>query len=477
LDVAREAALQRKFVIQKRLDQQILLYRVMYQLSTGAVDLCGDRVSGATGMVTVSAKMFPGEYRAVAQSEYGFDDGLTVAAVVPRSPAQMAGLEPGDHIFSINGTAVAAAPDDAKTLRAMFRNSADAQAPVSMVIRRGGSNHTLAITPLRACDYPAIPIDDTEINAFADGNQVFVTTAMLNFIRSDQELAVVISHEMSHNILGHIDKERQNEVVGTLAGLALDIAVAATTGVNTQFYRTGDALGKMAFSVQFEQEADYEGFYVMRHAGYALDGAANFWRRFAAELPASITVRTTHPTSPERFLALESAMNEINLKEMRNVALLPNLQPGKSGQTTTQFAAAPAINTGQQTALGSPPPTIRTSVVPSENSVNARQTVATPAKPGLGIIGGTLEAYDNGPTTLVTDPHGAWVDGVVVGSPAGIAGIKPGDIVRSSDGYRVNSFDQLNEYAARSTPGSTVRLSVWRGQQLIVIPVKLKAGE
>ena len=267
LDVAREAALQRKFVIEKRRDQQILLSRVMYKLSTGAADFCGEKVTGAIGTVTMTAKAFPGEYEAVARSEYGLDDGLTVVAVMPDSPAFSAGLQPDDHIVSVDGVATDNGVDGAKALKSRLKQSADAHGPVRVSIRRKGVAQTLSVTPVRACDYPASIKQDNDINAYADGEQIIVNTGLLNFVRSDQELAVPLSHEMSHNILGHLDKRRQNTILAGAAGLAVDIIVAATTGVNPGLTSTAANLGAAAYSVQFEQEADYEGLYIMSHAG------------------------------------------------------------------------------------------------------------------------------------------------------------------------------------------------------------------
>src|SRR5207302_7756624 len=98
-DVAREVTQQRKFVVETQRDQSITLYRVVYRLSTAARDLCGVSVWGAAGIVSMSAKFFSGAYEVVARNELGFDDGLTIVAVMQDSPAESAGLMPGDHIL------------------------------------------------------------------------------------------------------------------------------------------------------------------------------------------------------------------------------------------------------------------------------------------------------------------------------------------------------------------------------------------
>jgi predicted Zn-dependent protease len=81
----------------------------------------------------------------------------------------------------------------------------------------------------------------------------------------------------------------------------------------------------MAYSVAFEQEADYVGLYFMTRAGYDSAGAENFWRRMAAENPRNVTAARTHPTTPERFLALAATRDEIAEKQANGLALTPDL--------------------------------------------------------------------------------------------------------------------------------------------------------
>lgn len=83
-------------------------------------------------------------------------------------------------------------------------------------------------------------------------------------------------------------------------------------------------VGAASCSVEFEEEADYVGMYYMERAGYDSDGVADFWRRMAIEHPASIEHRQSHPTTPERFLAIEKTAAEIDTKRAAGAALLPN---------------------------------------------------------------------------------------------------------------------------------------------------------
>lgn len=48
-----------------------------------------------------------------------------------------------------------------------------------------------------------IVVEDEQINAWTDGDSVYITTGMLNFTKSSDEIAFVLGHELGHIVLGH----------------------------------------------------------------------------------------------------------------------------------------------------------------------------------------------------------------------------------------------------------------------------------
>jgi len=164
------------------------------------------------------------------------------------------------------------------------------------------------------------------VNAFADGKMVGITTGMLRFVESDDELAMVVGHELAHNALGHVGRQQGNSLAGALLGALVDIGAAAA-GVNTQGAgtRIGMQAGGLAYAKDFEAEADYLGSYIAARAGYDISDAPFLWRRMAAEHPSSIgkTFMATHPSTPERATALERTIAEIREKEARGAPLVP----------------------------------------------------------------------------------------------------------------------------------------------------------
>jgi serine protease Do len=73
----------------------------------------------------------------------------------------------------------------------------------------------------------------------------------------------------------------------------------------------------------------------------------------------------------------------------------------------------------------------------------------------------------------VPDVSGALVNDVTPGSPAGKAGIKAGDVIRTFDGKRVDSKDSLTFMVASSAPGSEATLGILRDGSPLTVKVTL----
>lgn len=168
------------------------------------------------------------------------------------------------------------------------------------------------------CYYPLVLEHSKKINAFTDGHEVFISKGMLNFVSSREELAIVLSHELAHNFMGHQDARLQNQVLGTIADIAAGAGGFMTFGAFSH-------IGGAANIQNFEREADYVGLYIMARAGYSVDKAHLFWRKMALKFPEGIKGEygSDHPSSAERFLLLKKTAEEINRKKQLRLELLP----------------------------------------------------------------------------------------------------------------------------------------------------------
>ena len=251
-----------------------------------------------------------GDFMPSASRRAGLSEVPELNVVVPGSPTARAGLKEGDSILSING---ARPPLGKKAVGSLMETiirayrSADPSLRISVL--RGVRTIDTVVTPEVACSHAVDLARSAETNAFADGVNVFVTTGMMRFA-TDGELAFIVGHELAHNVLGHIDATRTNSLIGALLGGVIE-GLTGAYGMTD----TGAARGGLAFSQDFEAEADYLGLYLHARAGYDIDAAKEIWRKLAIESPANIDFALTHPTTAERFVALDVYAKEIRRKQ------------------------------------------------------------------------------------------------------------------------------------------------------------------
>lgn len=181
--------------------------------------------------------------------------------------------------------------------------------------------------PQENCQFQVI-LDPSErgLNAHADGQNVTIYPAMVDFAQNDNHLAFVIAHEFAHNIMRHVQAQQKNVTVGTIFGAMADIAAGAA-GANTQgmFSKVGQQQGVLRYSTGFESEADYVGLYILARAGFAIEQAPDFWRIMSQASPDSIYISQSHPTNPARTIAMVKTVAEIRGKQRGGQRLVPNI--------------------------------------------------------------------------------------------------------------------------------------------------------
>lgn len=322
---AEEAKRQMVYVLKARAKELRRVEDIAFRIEVANQDLCADR-RPRIGLSWDLAEAFDAKVRDAATEAYRLGDGLTIVGVVRGGPAAAAGLQPGDVVVSLNSEAPpggkAAAGKFDKRLAEVIGQSTT---PLALVVRRAGEQKTIAVTPVMACAYDVAVEDSPDINAYADGRGIHINRPILRLATTDEELALVIAHELAHDGQHHLQAQAHNARILGVPGLLIDIAAAAN-GVDTKgaFTKAGIQYGRAHAAPAFEAEADYVGMYYMARAGYATDGVEEFWRKMAVEAPQSIFIKSDHPPTPDRFLAIAAASREIEGKRLAGAPLTPN---------------------------------------------------------------------------------------------------------------------------------------------------------
>lgn len=169
-------------------------------------------------------------------------------------------------------------------------------------------------------------LNSPEVNAFAGpGGFVYVTTGLLKFIKSKDELASVLGHEIGHIVCRHTIRAFQRAVIASrglgvvdFATRIVGIPAARLGGAAAQFFAMAAFQG---YSRDLERQADYVGVRLSYRAGFRPEAGIDLFERLLKENEKekksgflSVFFRS-HPTTKERIENLRSYIQEIKEEE------------------------------------------------------------------------------------------------------------------------------------------------------------------
>ena len=185
-------------------------------------------------------------------------------------------------------------------------------------VRRVGERIAEAVGgQLPSAQWEFVVFDEPKtINAFAlPGGKVGVYTGLLNLAKTDDELAIVMGHEIGHVTARHGAKRMTEGLLAAGAGLLLDLGTKGKKNHDLALlgYGAVAGVGMLAFSRSDESEADYIGIRYAAKAGYNPMAAITFWQKMEKEskggkLPEFLS---THPANDTRIGQLQSWMPEV----------------------------------------------------------------------------------------------------------------------------------------------------------------------
>ena len=162
-------------------------------------------------------------------------------------------------------------------------------------------------------------INAPDPNAFAiPGGYIFVTTGLIVLAENEQEVAGVLSHEISHVTGRHVAQMIERSKRINIATLAAIIAGALIGGGG----RTSEAVAATAmasaeaFALKYtrenETDADQNGLNLLVKAGYDPNGMITFLNRIykieLTSIPKIPSYLLTHPAIENRIALLESLL-------------------------------------------------------------------------------------------------------------------------------------------------------------------------
>jgi predicted Zn-dependent protease len=175
------------------------------------------------------------------------------------------------------------------------------------------------------CEWRFVKSNDRSMNAGATINGlIFVNRGIVEYAANEEEVAMVIAHEMGHQSANHVATGQRNQAVGSIMGAVLlgtlgalasqrsSNSAAITRNAADAGANLGGAIGRISFSKEQEREADYLSAVILYRSRMDLDKARGFLVTMARASGRKETgMLDTHPAGPERLAAWDKAVAEI----------------------------------------------------------------------------------------------------------------------------------------------------------------------
>jgi predicted Zn-dependent protease len=255
------------------------LSAVAFRVLVANAEFCGHDITWTLGIRT--SIFYPGEDWSLAEENDAYP---TVVSMIAGSPAGESGLRVGDRILAFNDEYLLPGQLGENLLSHLLHENQERV--LQLAVDRNGAKEQITLHPRRACSYDVLLFENDEENALAQGNHVLLTTGMLDFLTRDDDVAVVLAHEVAHIAAGH-----------------------TTYGADQRVQAV-------------EPEADYFGIYFAARAGYDVSGAADLLQRIAS-LRGGYDGHGRAAGIDNRLQAIRAAVTEVEAQRAAGKPLNP----------------------------------------------------------------------------------------------------------------------------------------------------------
>lgn len=156
-------------------------------------------------------------------------------------------------------------------------------------------------------------IGSKQLNAFCmPGGKIAFYTGILEQLKlTDDEVAMIMGHEMAHALREHA-RERMGKTAATRLGAGLVSSIFGFGSVGDTLLDMGGQLLTMRFSREDESESDLVGMELAARAGYDPRAGVSLWRKMeAASNGAPPQWLSTHPSGSSRIQQIESNLPRV----------------------------------------------------------------------------------------------------------------------------------------------------------------------
>lgn len=152
-------------------------------------------------------------------------------------------------------------------------------------------------------------IRSNDVNAFCmPGGKIAFYTGIIDKLQlTDDEIAMIMGHEMAHALREH-SREQLAKNSATSLGISLGAQLLGLGDMGSYAARLGGQLLSLRFSRSDESDADLVGLEMAARAGYNPQAAVTLWEKMGQATGNSsngLAFLSTHPSGPQRIQELQ----------------------------------------------------------------------------------------------------------------------------------------------------------------------------
>ena len=175
-------------------------------------------------------------------------------------------------------------------------------------------------------------IGSKQINAFCmPGGKIAFYTGILEQLQlTDDEVAMVMGHEVAHALREHA-RERMGKTMATRGAIELGAAIFGLGNTGRLAADMGGQLLTLKFGREDESEADLVGMELAARAGYDPRAGVSLWNKMsAASKGAPPQFLSTHPSGPTRIQDIQANLPKVEGLYARAAKPEQRFEPAKA---------------------------------------------------------------------------------------------------------------------------------------------------